>query len=655
MTLQEKRTVSLSERALDVWNSEEEYMQMKDWEVQENANTNLSYSNFMNFLYGKLLKRKDVLNVYLPSDSVEMHFNGDLHIHKLPHSLWIPYCCGWSMERILKRGLKTPNIISRPARHFDTAVAHMANFFFMGAQEWTGAQAISAFDLFVAPFVRNDNLDYRRIKQILQGMLFELNYPARAGYQSPFTNITLVMDTSKDILEGRAYIGGEVKGKLGDHVSEALIVDKALFELYLEGDSIGQPFTFPIPTIMLTRNFDWNGRRWGELTDLIFEALARRGTAYLLNGYASNVEAIYSMCCRLTIDTSKLSKHNFSLKISPIMLRNDGNEDEIEKYLKSNRHAYGIWALPDATGSIGVVTLNMPRLALLSKGEWDLFEELLYSRMSIARKVLLTWRKRYEKNLKAGLMPLTRLYLGHLRNHFNTFGIIGLPEAAANFMRNPMVWNEESERNMIEAVSIMKRMVSLVRKKAEEWEKIDGYLYNVEEIPGESTGYRLARIDAKMFREEYRRGEMLIPSDGTAYFYSNSIIPYYAEVPIYKRAQWEGEVQQEFTGGVMMHIFLYESPDPKALKNLIYRIVTNTKVVYFSITPTIAVCRKCGWRAIGIYSKCPKCEGNVDLWSRIVGYYRPVKNWNIGKKAEFRLRAQYGSKGIVKAQQLLAE
>lgn len=1068
MTLPRKRTVSLSERALNVWNSEEEYMQMKDWEVQENANTNLSYSNFMNFLYGKLLKRKDVLNVYLHSDSVEMHFNGDLHIHKLPHSLWIPYCCGWSMERILKRGLKTPNIISRPARHFDTAVAHMANFFFMGAQEWTGAQAISAFDLFVAPFVRNDSLDYRRIKQILQGMLFELNYPARAGYQSPFTNITLVMDTSKDILEGRAYIGGEVKGKLGDYVSEALMVDKALFELYLEGDSIGQPFTFPIPTIMLTRNFDWNGRRWGELTDLIFEALARRGTAYLLNGYASNVEAIYSMClhpseyilvkdkskvslltmaelfekyvgeelgdgwyttktdvyavslnpetyklewtkirrlfklksrkmaiirtrdgrkvkatlshpfvvytreglkiklakdikkgdlilvaksssifdknnvvlvdglgevdeelaffiglfiaegnyikldeksskryrkdklfngryysgiqltlnknekdlvewvfefiikrygtipkirydkrwsnvvyiliynhvlttamirngvggksenkripwfiwnspkkvirafidgllegdgykkdlelhinnerlakeislmlnliglpatirirkdsqmvrithihgrsskkmryvrdtifnrvprcivqthsgmsyhkgnysiitlikhkaltkeaekiinsdfsvipvsnveiidlateqefidieleknhlfvhslgtithncCRLTIDTSKLSKQYFSLKISPMMLKNDGNEDEIEEYLKSNRHAYGIWALPDATGSIGVVTLNMPRLALLSKGEWDLFEELLYSRMSIARKVLLTWRKRYEKNLKVGLMPLTRLYLGHLRNHFNTFGIIGLPEAAANFMRDPMVWNEESERNMIEAVSIMKRMVSLVRKKAEEWEKIDGYLYNVEEIPGESTGYRLARIDAKMFREEYRRGEILIPSDGTAYFYSNSIIPYYAEVPIYKRAQWEGEVQQEFTGGVMMHIFLYESPDPKALKNLIYRIVTNTKVVYFSITPTIAVCRKCGWRAIGIYSKCPKCGGNIDLWSRIVGYYRPVKNWNIGKKAEFRLRAQYGSKGIVKAQQLLAE
>ena len=650
MTLQDKRILSLRGRALDVWNSEDEYKQMKDWEVQENANTNLSYSNFMNFLYDKLLKRKDVLSVYLPPNSVEMYFNGDLHIHKLPHSLWIPYCAGWSLERILKNGLKTPNIISSPAKHFDTAVAHVANFFFMGAQEWTGAQAVSAFDLYVAPFIKHDNLDYRRVKQILQGMLFELNYPARAGYQSPFTNITVVMDTSKDILEGYAYVAGRVEGHLGDYVDEALMVNKALFELYLEGDSIGQPFTFPIPTLMLTKNFDWNGRRWNGLTDLIFEALARKGTAYLLNGYASNVEALYAMCCRLTIDTSKLSKQTFSLKISPEMIKNDGNRDEeIEEYLRSNRHAYGIWALPDATGSIGVVTLNMPRLAILSKGEWDIFEELLYSRMSHARDVLLAWRNRYEENLKAGFMPLTKIYLGHLRNHFNTFGIIGLPEAAANFMRNPLVWTEGSDRDMNEAVSIMKKMVSLVRKKAEEWEQIDKYLYNVEEIPGESTGYRLARIDSRRFKEEYRKGEILIPSDGTAPFYSNSIIPYYADVPIFKRATWEGEVQQEFTGGVMMHIFLYESPDPKALKHLIYKIVTNTKIVYFSITPTIAVCRSCGWRTVGIFDKCPRCGGKVDLWSRIVGYYRPIKNWNIGKKAEFKLRTQYGSKGTLRA------
>jgi len=631
----------------EVGRLEEEYLRDADWEIKENANTNTSYSNFRNWLFEKLIKNKQTLSDFLPSGAVESHFRGDLHIHKLPDSLWIPYCNGWSIKRVLKLGLKTPSIVSSPAKHFDTAVAHTVNLFFMGAQEFTGAQAVSAFDLYTAPFVSQDKLDAKRIKQILQGMLFELNYPARAGYQSPFTNITLVMDTSSDMLEGEAYVGGRVAGSLGDYVDEALAVDRTLFELYLEGDALSQPFTFPIPTLMLTKDFDWNGRRWGELTDLIFEALAKKGTAYLLNGYASNVEALYAMCCRLTINVEHLMNHvngggvaTFTLKISK-----KTEEDALEQFLKNREKgtSYGIWALPDATGSIGVVTINMPRLAILSRGEWEEFERLLVNKLEEARKVLLTWRRRYEKSIKAGLMPITKVYLGHFNHHFNTFGIIGLPESAANFMRNPQVWIEGSYKEMQEAVNIEKRMVKLVREYAEMYEEEDGYLYNVEEIPGESTGYRLARLDMEMFKEEYRRGEILIPSDGTAPFYSNSIVPYYADVPIYQRAIWEGEVQQEFTGGVMMHLFLNESPDPKALRNMIRRIVENTKVVYFSITPTIAVCRKCGWSSVGAIDRCPKCGGEVELWSRIVGYYRPVRNWNIGKKAEFKLRVHYGS------------
>ncbi|MCD6369781.1 MAG: anaerobic ribonucleoside triphosphate reductase [Thermoproteales archaeon] len=620
---------------------EEDYLRERDWEVKENANTNFSYSNFRNFLFEKIVKQPEVLKNYLPADAIDSHFNGWIHIHKLPDSLWIPYCIGWSYRRILKLGLKTPGIISRPARHFDTAVTHLTNFFFMTAQEYTGAQAVSAFDLYVAPFVLKDGLDYRRIKQVLQGMLFELNYPARAGYQSPFTNITLVLDTSSDMLEGEAYIGGKPVGRLGDYVDEAIMVNKALFELYLEGDASGQPFTFPIPTLMLTKNFDWNGRRWGELSDLIFEALAEKGTAYLLNGYASNVEALYAMCCRLTADINHVLNHS-SDKLFSLKLDYRKEEDAMEMFLKKRGRAYGIWALPDATGSIGVVTINMPRLAALSKGEWEVFEELLYSRLETARKTLLTWRKRYERNLKVGLMPMSKIYLGHFNHHFNTFGIIGLPEAAANFMRNPKVWFEGSENEMREAVDIEKHMVSLVRRYAEEYEHLDGYLYNVEEIPGESTGYRLARIDMQMFKEEYEKGEICIPSDGIAVFYSNSVVPYYADIPIYQRAIWEGEVQQEFTGGVMMHLFLGERPDPKSLKNLIHRIVTNTKVTYFSITPTLTVCQKCGWRAVGSFEKCPKCGNeHVDVWSRIVGYYRPLRNWNLGKKAEYKLRVQY--------------
>ena len=626
---------ALTEKRSLVHQAEEEYVKRSDWEVKENANTNLSYSNFMNFLYGKLIKKPTVLYDFLPKTGVDAHFSGDMHIHKLPHSLWIPYCAGWSLERILRNGLRTPNIISRPAKHFDTAVAHIVNYFFMAAQEWTGAQAASAFDLFMAPFVRGDDLDYRRLKQVLQGMLFELNYPARAGYQSPFTNITLMIDTSEEVLRGNAYIGGEVVGELGDYADEALMIDKALFELYLEGDAVGQPFTFPIPTLMITRNFDWNGRRWGEVSDLIFEALARRGTAYLLNGYSSNVEALYAMCCRLTIDTSKIFNNNMKLLLNNTTLD-----------VKTSHRTYGIWAIPDATGSVGVVTLNLPRLAILSKGEWDVFESLLHSYMKIGREVLLAWRRRYELNMDRGLMPLTKTYLGHLNSHYNTFGVIGLPEAAANFLREPNLWFTLEKRKVREAIDVMKRIVRSIRKKAEEYEARDGYLYNVEEIPGESTGYRLAIMDYRLFRDKVRRGEILIPNDGTAVFYSNSVIPYYSEVSIYERALWEGEVQQEFTGGVMMHLFLDETPDVDSLKKLIRRIVMNTKVVYFSITPTIAVCRKCGWRGIGTLSTCPSCGSEVDLWSRIVGYYRPVRSWNIGKKAEFRLRRYYGSEAF---------
>ncbi|MCD6457725.1 MAG: hypothetical protein J7K82_02635 [Thermoproteales archaeon] len=1057
MTLQEERVHSLNEEAQEIKKTEEDYMKRASWDVYENANMNISYSNFRNFLFDRLLKKPEILSAYLPPAAVKDHINGEVHIHKLPDSLFIPYCIGWSFSRILRKGLITPTIISKPANHLDTAIAHLTNFFFFGSQEYTGAQAASGFDVFLAPFVRHDNLSFDKVKQAIQHMLFNLNYPARAGFQSPFTNITIVMDTSKHYLKEKAIIGGKIlSDTLEDYLDEALMIDKALFELLLEGDAKNQPFTFPIPTIMITRNFDWNGRRWGELTDLIFEALARRGSAYLLNGYSSNVEALYAMClhpseyilikddniqlitigelfekyagtylgqgwydvnkkfsvpslnpetysiewvpvkrllkvksnkiaiirtgdgreikttpdhpiviytrkglkiklardvekgdlmlimkkaryilskkpvfvhglgyidremayfvglfladgnylrmskkesrkyspsklfngryyagvqitlgqkdakiiewlknfaekklkkraiirkdprwkgtiyvyiydhnfatnlakngvygltekkripwfiwnsppkiakafiqgfmdgdgykrrleihinndrlakelailmnalgiqvtirirknsqvlrivhikghsskkflhlrdtifyrvpryvvatkagmpyhyglyslttvkkykamtaeaerlnsadfalipvesvkiinleseeefidielernhlfvhsmgtithncCRLTLDTSRLNNNGFKLQFSPISKNVDF--DEIEEYLTKNRQAFGIWALPDATGSLGVVTLNMPRLAALSKGEWDIFEDLLYSKMENARKVMLTWRKRYAASLQAGFMPISRIYLGHFRNHFNTFGIIGLPEAAANFMRDGKLWRECERRRIIEAVSVMKKMVSIVRKKAEEYEREDGYLYNVEEIPGESTGYRLAKLDMALFKEEWRKGEIFIPSDGIAPFYSNSIIPYYADVSIGERAKWEGEVQQEFTGGVMMHIFLQESPDPKALKSLIQKIAMNTKVVYFSITPTIAVCRKCGWTAIGLFDKCPKCGGQVDLWSRIVGYYRPVKSWNVGKKAEFKLRVQYLVHGI---------
>jgi len=625
---------------------EKAYIKDTDWEVHENANTNTSYSNFLGFLIDKLLKRSSVLSEYLPHGAVSLHFDGAIHIHKLPHSLWIAYCAGWSYGKILKIGLKTPTIISKPAKHLDTAVSHLINYFFLAAQEWTGAQAVSAFDLYVAPFARHDNLDYRSVKQALQRMLFELNYPSRMGYQIPFTNITLVLDTSKEFLEREATVDGKTVGTLEDYVDQAITVTKALLDLYLEGDAQGRPFTFPIPTIMLTKDFDWNNRKWDNLVDKLFETLATKGTAYLLNGYATNVESLYSMCCRLTIDVSKVINNNMKLLVnSPLTL--DYRED-FEEFLRKNRSAFGIWALPDATGSIGVVTINLPRLAMLSKGEWDKFEELLYRRLKVARKVLKTLRKRYEQNLKAGLMPITKVYLGHLNSHFNTIGLVGLPEAAANLMNCPDLWTELPTKRINEAVSIMKRIVNTVRKVSEEYEYEDNCLYNVEEVPAESAAYRLATLDYQMFKERVERGDAFIPMEGGVPYYSNSIIPYYADVPLPMRAKWEGEVQQEFTGGVMMHVFLYQSIDPESLKKLVYRIATQTKVIYFSLTPAITVCLECHYTTVGIHSKCPKCNSTkIETWSRIVGYYRPVNNWNVGKKAEFAQRVHYGLTGTL--------
>lgn len=615
---------------------EEAYLAEKDWEIHENANTLISYSDFLGFLMAKTLKSPSVLAEYLPPEAVKLHFARDIHIHKLPHSLWVPYCVGWSYSKLLRLGLITPGIVSKPAKHLSTAISHVVNFFHLTAQEWSGAQAISAIDLYAGPFVEHDGLSYTAVKQEVQKLFFELNYPTRLGYQSAFTNATIMLEADPDLLASEAIVGGREVGQLGDYLDGAIMVAKAFFDLSIEGDGKGQPFTFPITTLMVSPRFDWSGRRWGDLTDLIFEALARRGSAYLLNGYSTDVGSLYAMCCRLTIDFAKVAAHEAEKEAKEAA-------EEFREALARGRSARGIWAMPDATGSIGVVTINLPRLAILSKGEMDRFEELLMERLHVAREVLRAWRSRYERTLELGLMPMTRIYLGHLAGHFSTLGLVGLPEMAANLMRDPRLWVDCDRKAIEEAIGIEKHVVSFVRKVAEEFEAEDDCLYNVEEVPAESTAYRFALSDLGRFKDEVSRGEAFMPmEDGTPY-YSNSIVPYYAQVPLADRVRWEAEVQPEFTGGVMMHIFLDESPDPGALKNLVRRIAEQTKIVYFSITPTIAVCRRCGWQAVGLYDRCPRCGAPVDLWSRIVGYYRPLRNWNIGKRAEFKQRVHYGA------------
>ena len=592
---------------------EKQYIGSSDWKVLENANSNMSYAHFLGYVLDKVMNNYDVLIKYLPPVAVDFHIRGHIHIHKLPHSLWIPYCAGWNMDRILLEGLKTPTIYSKPAKHFDTAISQLITFFYLMAQEWTGAQAVSFIDNHVAPFIAKDKLDDHSIRQVVQRLLYELNYPSRTGYQSPFTNITLGIDTLKTPLSKFAIIGGKlVNSRLADYIDETIRFDTILFKEYIRGDAKGQPFTFPIPTLYITENFDWNGRRWGELTDVIFEALAKRGVVYIMNGLATNVEHLYAMCCRLTIDMSRVSPH-------------------------------GMWATPDATGSIGVVTINLPRLAYMSNGEWDKFEEFLRLICTVIRDVLNVYRSRYIKNLEKGLMPMSKEYLvGKFTHHYSTIGVIGLPEAVANFMGDPKLWIDGSTSDMRRAVDLMRKMVRLIKDIAVEFWKEDNVPWNVEEVPGESTSYRLASLDYKLYKDDIEKGKMFIPTVGGVPFYSNSIIPYYVDIPVHLRAEWEGIVQQEFTGGVMMHIFLGEYPEPDILKKFVYRLVHSTKVVYFSITPTISVCNECDWYGVGIYDVCPKCGSKrIDVWSRIVGYYRPVRNWNIGKIAEFKSRKLY--------------
>jgi len=631
-----KEEAEIKLKARIIKDLESAYLTTTDWEVKENANVNRSYGAFIGYLFDKILKNPLILSTYLPSEAVSEHFEGSIHIHKLPHSLFIPYCAGWSLSKILKKGLDTPTVISNPAKHLDTAVSHLVNFFFLAAQEWTGAQAVTAFDLYMAPFVSHDKVDGKAIKQALQRMVFELNYPSRIGYQSPFTNITIVLDTVPEFLEGDAYVGGKRVGSLGDYLNEAIMLSRELFNLYLEGDARGQPFTFPIITMMLTKNFDWNGSRWDGLTDLFFEVLSRRGSFYLLNGYSTDVSGLYAMCCRLTIDAKKASMFNGFKLIKE-------TEEEVYDALKKSRRGWGIWALPDATGSIGVVTINLPRLAIESEGDLDNFYDLLYEKLEIARNVLLYWREKYQKSIENGLLPLTKIYIGSLVGHFNTFGVIGLPEASMNILGEPDPWS--SKRRAREAISVTKNIVRTIRKIAEEYEEEDGYLYNVEEVPGESAGFRLALSDYNRFSDLVKAGKAIIPIFMGKPFYSNSIVPYYADIPLTRRVELEAEVQREFTGGVMLHLFMHEAIDPKALKKLVYNIVTRTKIVYFSITPSISVCKECGWRGVGIHYKCPKCNSRrMDIWSRIVGYYRPIRTWNDGKRVEFNFRIHYGAK-----------
>jgi ribonucleoside-triphosphate reductase len=617
----------------------DEFAQWNRLDVNENANRYQGPGSFFAWLLDSYAER-DALSL-LPSSILKAHLEGAIYIHKLPHSVWIPYCTGHSIARLLKKGLRTPTVVSRPARHVDTLVDHIANFLITMQHYFTGAQALSSVEWYAGPFIRNDKPDDKQLKQQLQRLLFNLNYPTRIGLQTPFTNFTITMNAPKKMLEGdMAIYGGQEVGSLGEYEEEAKRFFKALARLYLEGDAVGQPFTFPIPTLMTTAKWIWEDP---EIHELVFNVAAKRGSFYWLNTKMVDPDATYAMCCRIALDKTELlvayqNASRSGSKFTLSSLRRDVEVTREEYWKRVERQRFGgLWALPDITGSVNVVDVNLPRIALESQKEESRFWELYDERLKLVKEAVDWFRQRYIKIMKQypNFYAMIIEYMSEFpASHFNTIGVIGLAETAAILMGEPKLWLDGSRKDWLRAADLMAKMVEFATSRAREWMREEGVPWNVEEVPGESAAPKLALMDLKKHSElaEYLPAEPL---------YSTSIAPYYAEMELADRIDIEQRVQKYFTGGVMMHIFLGEEPDSEALAKLAKRIM-ETEIVYWSFTPAITHCNNCEATITGLYRSCPRCGSeNVDVWSRIIGYYRPLRNWNPYRRREFWQRYHY--------------
>ena len=631
MTGQERRVVR---------DAVESYLRRSSFDVLENANRYPGPSGLLNYVAEKALD--ELVSSEVPSEFMKLHFSGYVHIHKLPLSLFIPYCSGHSIKRVLTKGLRTPTIHAAPAKHLDTFADHVTNYLVTMQHYFSGAQALSAVELYAGAFIRADGLDYTGVKQNVQRVVFNLNFPSRAGLQTPFTNFTVVLDASERLLGEQAVLAGGSAGELGTYLDEAKLFLRALAEVLESGDVSGAPFTFPIPTVMTTSKEIYSDP---ELFTAIFNTAAKRGSFYWLNTNVVNPDTTYAMCCRINIDVDEISRsvrHGSVMRLSELR-REVGEVREKLVQLVEKLEPGGVWSIPDVTGSLAVVTINLPRLVLESGSDDGAFYEGLYTMLEKVRKVLKWFRERYMRLARKypefysmPLMYVPEVFAEGATTYFSTVGIIGLPEASAIMQQNTDLWLSSSSRSRREAADWMRRVVELIVRAVREWSISDYAPYNVEEVPGESAAARLAQADA----EHYPEVLDYLP-DPTSPIYSTSIVPYYADVGMSERVHLEAKVQKYFTGGVMLHLFLNEEPDPEALAKLTRRL-SGTELIYWSYTPALTICRNCGYRSVGAAWVCPRCGSETEVWSRIVGYYRPVKNWNPARRREFRQRVHYG-------------
>ena len=596
---QHRRARNARDILLDIVNTMDGYLKQQDWRVHENSNVNYSLGGLILHNSGAVTANYWLENIY-PREIADAHRNGEIHIHDL--SMFSGYCAGWSLRQLIAEGLGgvKSKISSRPAKHLSTLVQQMVNFLGILQNEWAGAQAFSSFDTYLAPFVRVDKLSYEEVKQNVQSFIFGVNTPSRWGSQAPFTNITLDWVVPDDLKDQPAIVDGQALAvTYGDFQKEMDMINKAFLEVLIGGDADGRGFSYPIPTYNLTKNFNWDT----ENARLLFKMTGKYGTPYFQNFINSSLNPgdVRSMCCRLQLDKREL--------------RTRGG---------------GLFGSDEFTGSIGVVTINLPRIGYLSSTEEDYFSQIDHF-MCLARDALSIKRTVITKLMEQGLFPYTQRYLRHWNNHFSTIGLVGMNESTLNFMGKDLT--DPQARDF--AIKVLAHM----RGKLVEFQEKTGNLHNLEATPAEGTSYRMAKIDRQKF------SRMIIPGNENPYYTNSTQLPVNATDDLFEALDMQNPIQRLYTGGTVFHAYIGESiDDAETCKKLVRSIAEGYEIPYFTISPTFSVCQRHGYLK-GEHFSCPNCGEETEVYARIVGYYRPVQNWNQGKKSEYNNRKIY-KKGI---------
>ncbi len=596
---QREKVRNIENTTLDYKELVDNYVKINDWRVKENSTVTYSVGGLILSNSGAITANYWLSEIY-DDEIANAHRNADIHLHDL--SMLTGYCAGWSLKQLIQEGLGgvPGKITSAPASHLATLCNQMVNILGIMQNEWAGAQPFSSFDTYLAPFVKVDNLSYEQVKKCIESFIYGVNTPSRWGTQAPFSNITLDWVVPADLAEMNCIVGGkEMDFKYKDCKAEMDMVNRAFIEIMIEGDANGRGFQYPIPTYSITSNFDWSET---ENNKLLFEMTSKYGTPYFSNYINSDMEPsdVRSMCCRLRLDLRELRK-------------------------KSG----GFFGSGESTGSIGVVTVNMPRIAYLAEDEADFYKRLDRI-MDISARSLKIKRQVVTKLLDEGLYPYTKRYLGTFANHFSTIGLVGMNEACLNAKWIGKDLTEEAAQKFTQEV------LDHMRERLSDYQEMYGDLYNLEATPAESTSYRLAKHDKKRFND------IITAHEGATPYYTNSShLPVGYTDDIFTALDIQDELQTRYTSGTVFHAFLGEKlPSWKSAANLVRKIAENYKLPYYTLSPTYSVCKNHGYIAGEVY-ECPECGQKTEVYSRITGYYRPVQNWNDGKSQEFKDRVTY--------------